>query len=282
MVRLSAIYFIAAFITAFATELVADTTPAPSSPLLETRTRGDLVSGCTCCGYDVSFGSDIKKMKTYYILNWALGKNTKNQGFCFTKGKLQAPYVQAIRNAVESGRDTPSVSAKGARTLCWLMGWNTNAKCVDGIVRGFEHFIVGKDGRTPSMWLRKGCNYPRDNFVPTDCYCGWECLPGFSRSGNQCIPTSQKAPSSVPAPPKRKRSPCTGGAELCPVPAAKGFECIDTESSLEACGACPFQPGSVDCTTLPGVDSVECVQGACRVKSCMRGHMLVDNECRPQ
>lgn len=26
--------------------------------------RADLVTGCTCCGYDVSFGSDMDNMKT--------------------------------------------------------------------------------------------------------------------------------------------------------------------------------------------------------------------------
>jgi hypothetical protein len=161
------------------------------------------------------------------------------------------------------------------------MGWRTTDACVNGIVSGYERFIVGADGRTPSSWIHGGCDYPTDNYTPTDCYCGWECKPGFTRSGGQCIPTAQRAPSGIPTV-SRKRAPCSGGAELCPVPAAKGFECVDTSTSLEACGACPFQPGSVDCTAIPGVAGVQCVHGECRVESCVRGHVLVDNACREQ
>jgi hypothetical protein len=53
MVRLSALSFAAAFATALAA--------TPASPVR----RADLVTGCTCCGYDVSFGSNMANMETY-------------------------------------------------------------------------------------------------------------------------------------------------------------------------------------------------------------------------
>lgn len=46
-----------------------------------------------------------------------------------------------------------------------------------------------------------------------------------------------------------------------------GFECIDTQSNLEQCGACSTS-GGVDCTSLPGVDAVGCVAGVCEIWAC--------------
>lgn len=46
----------------FATALASTPTTAPSWLL---QPRADPVTGCTCCGYDVSFGSDMDNMKTY-------------------------------------------------------------------------------------------------------------------------------------------------------------------------------------------------------------------------
>jgi hypothetical protein len=49
------------------------------------------------------------------------------------------------------------------------------------------------------------------------------------------------------------------------------FECINTWANLEACGGCPGSqkedgtPSGVDCTALPNVDVVSCVEGACAI-----------------
>lgn len=217
-----------------------------------------------------------------FILNWAFGQGSTNTGFCFVGGHLEDSYVDMIHTAVETGKDSPYVNVTGAKTECRLMGWNTVDACVNGIVKGYERFIVGSDGTTASEWIHKGCKYPPANYVPTDCYCGWVCEKGFVQCGDKCIdPTITQCQSDIPVP-KRRSSimTCSAGAELCPVPSFKGFECVDTSANLEACGACPFQPGSVDCTTLPGVQTVQCVAGQCQVESCSPGYVLVDNECR--
>ncbi|GAA6014196.1 hypothetical protein JCM10207_006129 [Rhodosporidiobolus poonsookiae] len=68
-----------------------------------------------------------------------------------------------------------------------------------------------------------------------------------------------------------KRNLCPADHSACAVPNGKGFECIDTASNLEQCGACA-SAGGVDCTALPGVESVGCVAGTCEIWSCAEGH----------
>ncbi|GAA5821077.1 hypothetical protein JCM11251_001951 [Rhodosporidiobolus azoricus] len=68
----------------------------------------------------------------------------------------------------------------------------------------------------------------------------------------------------------RKRNLCPASHEACSVPGVKGFECIDTTSNLEQCGACA-SAGGVDCTALPGVESVGCVAGVCEIWACAEG-----------
>jgi hypothetical protein len=187
-----------------------------------------------------------------------------------------------IRTALETRVSTPYVNATGAWTRCELWGISDVDACLDNIVTGYSKFIVGADGTTSSEWIHKGCAYPSANYVPTDCYCGWECAEGFTQCGNSCIDASVTTCQSGVAITKTRRSNipvCDAGAELCPMP-LKGFECLNTSSDLEACGGCPFQQGSVDCTSLPGVDHVECIGGECKVNSCARGWVLVDGQCQ--
>ncbi|GAA5876553.1 hypothetical protein JCM16303_003577 [Sporobolomyces ruberrimus] len=63
---------------------------------------------------------------------------------------------------------------------------------------------------------------------------------------------------------------CAAGHQSCAVAGSSSFECIDTTSSLEQCGGCASQ-GGVDCTALPGVESVGCSAGVCEVYSCSEG-----------
>ncbi|GAA5901808.1 hypothetical protein JCM6882_008679 [Rhodosporidiobolus microsporus] len=67
-----------------------------------------------------------------------------------------------------------------------------------------------------------------------------------------------------------KRNLCPASHEACSVPGVKGFECIDVTSNLEQCGACA-SAGGVDCTALPGVESVGCVAGTCEIWACAEG-----------
>ncbi|GAA5890597.1 hypothetical protein JCM5296_004309 [Sporobolomyces johnsonii] len=67
-----------------------------------------------------------------------------------------------------------------------------------------------------------------------------------------------------------KRSVCPASHTACPIEGKNGFECIDTLSNIEQCGACQSQ-GGIDCTALPGVESVGCVSGVCEIWSCQEG-----------
>ncbi|GAA6041822.1 hypothetical protein JCM8097_007181 [Rhodosporidiobolus ruineniae] len=67
-----------------------------------------------------------------------------------------------------------------------------------------------------------------------------------------------------------RRNLCPASHSACAVQGGSGFECIDTTSNLEQCGACASQ-GGVDCTQIPGVSSVGCVAGVCEIWSCESG-----------
>ncbi|KAM0752139.1 hypothetical protein T439DRAFT_324220 [Meredithblackwellia eburnea MCA 4105] len=49
------------------------------------------------------------------------------------------------------------------------------------------------------------------------------------------------------------------------------FECVDTMSGIETCGGCSLESGAVDCSSLPGVDSVMCKRGRCVILACEEG-----------
>jgi hypothetical protein len=61
------------------------------------------------------------------------------------------------------------------------------------------------------------------------------------------------------------------------------FECIDTTTALESCGGClptpgsnatgfadPAAPAGVDCTALPNVEDVSCVNSRCKIRASAR------------
>jgi len=79
---------------------------------------------------------------------------------------------------------------------------------------------------------------------------------------------------------------CEGRLTACAVPSSQffngdNFECIDTQSDIESCGACAFplpgQPFGVDCTALPGTAEVGCVQGSCNISACLHGYELSED-----
>ncbi|BGO90382.1 hypothetical protein NBRC10512v2_002361 [Rhodotorula toruloides] len=69
---------------------------------------------------------------------------------------------------------------------------------------------------------------------------------------------------------KARRNLCPASHSACAIPGAKGFECIDTSSNIEQCGACASE-GGVDCTQIEGVAAVGCVAGVCEIWSCEDG-----------
>ncbi|GAA5830617.1 hypothetical protein JCM5353_001312 [Sporobolomyces roseus] len=70
---------------------------------------------------------------------------------------------------------------------------------------------------------------------------------------------------------KRSLSSCTGSTIACPVPGLlHGFDCVDIATDVRQCGDCQVL-GGVDCSSLPGVDTVSCRNGFCHVESCENG-----------
>ncbi|GAA5844825.1 hypothetical protein JCM5353_003994 [Sporobolomyces roseus] len=104
------------------------------------------------------------------------------------------------------------------------------------------------------------------------------CQRGFSCTKNKSNKYFCKAIAKAPGPSgsrrpsvKRNLSSCEGGKVACPVPGLlHGFECVDVMTSLESCGDC-LVLGGVDCSALPGVAGVACVNGFCRVEGCGAG-----------
>ncbi|RSH85030.1 uncharacterized protein EHS24_006617 [Apiotrichum porosum] len=254
------------------------TSPSASHTFASRATK---VTGCTCCGYDVTFGDGLSTPTYYFILNWANGPGSSNVGWCFEEGVLLADEQAYILEALQTNTSNARVEYKGARAFCDLQGIYDNEACVASIVEGYSDFIVGYDGTTTSEWIETGCGYPPANFVPTDCYCGWECDSGYTKCGNQCIDLTTTVCASGTAQARNLRSVvpvCAIGESTCQVP-NYGYACVDTASNLESCGACPFSPASVDCTTIHGVDAVSCHNGKCVAESCTKGFELVDGEC---
>ncbi|BGP58249.1 hypothetical protein JCM8202v2_005910 [Rhodotorula sphaerocarpa] len=52
--------------------------------------------------------------------------------------------------------------------------------------------------------------------------------------------------------------------------ASGGYECLDTQRSLESCGGCASTGHGRDCTAIPHVGNVTCEAGVCVVVSCAR------------
>ncbi|KAI5481721.1 hypothetical protein MNV49_002947 [Pseudohyphozyma bogoriensis] len=68
-------------------------------------------------------------------------------------------------------------------------------------------------------------------------------------------------------------SDCPASHSACPLSSgSSGFECVDVLSNLEQCGACASS-GGVDCTAIPGVEAVGCVEGRCEIWSCDDAHV---------
>ncbi|GAA6008250.1 hypothetical protein JCM10207_000053 [Rhodosporidiobolus poonsookiae] len=103
------------------------------------------------------------------------------------------------------------------------------------------------------------------------CATGFTCNADFVCVASPVTP-SQAARSRSRRDGLHRRNLCPASHTACSVDdGKKGFECIDVTSNLEQCGACASQ-GGVDCTALPGVESVGCVAGQCEIWSCAEGY----------
>jgi hypothetical protein len=116
------------------------------------------------------------------------------------------------------------------------------------------------------------------------------CSAGFCSSGLDASPTPN-AKRQLVQPGQVRQQLCAAGMVACPVQ-PKGYEvsscfrpceairpvltwflsrCINTWADLESCGGCPGSlkedgtPLGVDCTALPNVDIVSCLEGSCAI-----------------
>jgi hypothetical protein len=125
--------------------------------------------------------------------------------------------------------------------------------------------------------------------------CGFQCTNGFTQVGNDCVCVAPNVvcngicTSSCGSSGYRKRdmtvleAVCLPGHSVCGVWSdygmGKSWECIDTFRNLESCGGCvtPLMGNPStgrDCTSIPGVASVECDGGECIIQGCKRGWHL--------
>jgi hypothetical protein len=87
------------------------------------------------------------------------------------------------------------------------------------------------------------------------------------------------AKSHMKVRPAAVKRPCQLGLQYCPIYGKwsggsfiKNYECMDVQHDLESCGGCVHndsldgdvnRSGGRDCSLIPGVDTVRCVQGRC-------------------
>ncbi|PFH47569.1 hypothetical protein AMATHDRAFT_151777, partial [Amanita thiersii Skay4041] len=87
---------------------------------------------------------------------------------------------------------------------------------------------------------------------------------------------------------------CKVGEVVCGIPGRSGvtnFECINIEDSLDSCGGCmaahPFlkrkgeqQLIGRDCSQIPHVIQVDCVNRACIVHRCKKGYTTSEDKTK--
>lgn len=211
------------------------------------------------------------------------GVSTTNQyGWCFQNGVLDSTGLQRIVDGLNGGVNTPYVNISRANEYCTKECRTcTKAACATAIANVFaKTMFAGTD-------YLATCQWPPGNYVPTGCRCTFTCNAGYTACGTNCInPNTQSCVSGVPVTKKARRSMshmCPEGLSRCPLPRG-GYECVDTRTDIESCGGCPRlgekveNPG-VDCTDLPGVSGVRCLEGRCQVDACDRGYVFLDGSC---
>lgn len=189
-----------------------------------------------------------------------------------------------ITSAIESGIGTDYVNSTWALYECQQLSYTTTVACANAIISIFTKALLGADG-SKTTYITQGCNYPTSNFNVLDCSCGFACNDGYVLCGtNNCIdPTTTACQSGSPVPLRKRRGlECSFGQTKCNNKWGSGWECLDTMSNLEACGGCPGDVDSLDCSAIPGVSSVQCVSGQCVIASCDNYHHLVGDTCIPK
>lgn len=141
----------------------------------------------------------------------------------------------------------------------------------------FLFTMADNDFISTTEWV-DGVNTGSDPYltdVPTQVFVYRVTLPGAT------VPSYLQASSTTnPSGLSRsrlRRSDCPSYLTQCAL-GGSSFECVDVLSSLEQCGGCAANGGQ-DCSAIPGVASVECVEGTCVATSCNLSTTLVDGVC---
>ncbi|KAL0949287.1 hypothetical protein HGRIS_009364 [Hohenbuehelia grisea] len=160
--------------------------------------------------------------------------------------------------------------------------------------------IIGTNGQV--------CNYP-DNAVPS-CRngnaCFFTCTNGFTanQATRECecpgpnrlvcngrCRVGRACTSGILS--KRETHQCPVGHSVCGVRSSRGrsstgWECLDTQNTLESCGGCMYAFGNNnslgrDCSAIQGVNTVSCFEGQCNVQSCRAGYIVSADgtDCEP-
>jgi hypothetical protein len=196
-------------------------------------------------------------------------------------------FQNNVKTAVSTGIGNNYVNASWALYECQQLSSPTS-DCASEIIKIFTRALLGLSGNNPA-YITKDCGYPADHFNPLDCSCGFECEEGYTLCGEgtaspSCIDLGkQTCVSGLPVNKnaRRRLSECPSGLTMCANAFGPGFDCLDLHNDLEACGGCPGEPGSVDCSAIPGVSAVSCIDRQCVIDSCDRRHLLSEGECVP-
>jgi len=116
--------------------------------------------------------------------------------------------------------------------------------------------------------------------------CDFTCDKPLAKVGQKCLLGGSASPSAR----ARKRHEqtllrgafrCRRDQMLCPVwSTSQIFECVSIKTDLYSCGGCTTGSGAlgdeaphhgVDCSDIPGVSDVSCLDGRCAVGKCMKG-----------
>jgi len=64
----------------------------------------------------------------------------------------------------------------------------------------------------------------------------------------------------------RRDVDCDFPYKKCAIPGLEGsYECVDTQSNAESCGACA-ESGGMDCTSIPKALAADCIHGSCVIR----------------
>jgi len=129
-----------------------------------------------------------------------------------------------------------------------------------------------------------------DRFVKSNGQC--ICPTGCMQSGLNCHHSPSGGVAGKAKAKRERRSRhgplafCPPGETACPFMGSSGltysgYECINTDESVENCGGCTATGEGTNCLDVAGAFGVGCAMGTCEILSCDQYHRLIDGYCIP-